>query len=155
MILRILSKGTPSFSWRPQPGHSITYVYGEFVVRTEPSAIRKSAYRRIIFRAVFCGAASVRKRQLAKQQINIGAERWLRQIQQLGNTVVVVEHVVNYVEISDEVREQLKVTQKPEMYRTTWKDRLKFQLKVRLCIGAVLLVMMVIVIIIMAITEMF
>ena len=55
--------------------------------------------------------------------------------------------------ISDEVREQLKVTQKPEMYRTTWKDR--FQLKVRLCIGAVLLVMMVIVIIIMAITEMF
>ena len=57
--------------------------------------------------------------------------------------------------ISDEVREQLKVTQKPEMYRTTWKDRLKFQLKVRLCIGAVLLVMMVIVIIIMAITEMF
>ena len=23
--------------------------------------------------------------------------------------------------ISDEVREQLKVTQKPEMYRTTWK----------------------------------
>lgn len=57
--------------------------------------------------------------------------------------------------ISDEVREQLKVTQKPEMYRTTWKDRLKFQLKVRLCIGAVQLVMMVIVIIIMAITEMF
>jgi len=29
----------------------ITYVYGEFVVRTEPSAISKSAYRRIIFRS--------------------------------------------------------------------------------------------------------
>ena len=29
----------------------ITHVYGEFVVRTEPSAIGKSAYRRIIFRS--------------------------------------------------------------------------------------------------------
>lgn len=57
--------------------------------------------------------------------------------------------------ISEEAARQLKSIPKTEMYRTTWKDRLKFQLKVRLCIGAVLLILLVIMIIIFLISQLF
>ena len=57
--------------------------------------------------------------------------------------------------ISEEAARQLKSIPKTEMYRTTWKDRLKFQLKVRLCIGAVLLTLLVIMIIIFLISQLF